>query len=129
MKRKSNSLWSIVSILILVSMACNSLAAATQTSSPLASPTANPNAPTPPANVYAPAFAAFKPVAVNIPSNFNGGDYTLPVDLTGVQYADQIQLTGTQRQSLSQNGFVALPPKPGEFREFYQIYEAGRYDF
>jgi hypothetical protein len=84
--------------------------------------------PAPPEDVYAPNFAAFKPVAVNIPAAFNGGDYTLPVDLAGVQYGDQIQLTGPQRQLLSQNGFVVLPPKPGEYREFYQIYEAGRYD-
>jgi hypothetical protein len=82
----------------------------------------------PPAEVYAPPFAAFKPVSVNIPAAFNGGDYALPVDLAGVQYADQIQLTATQRQLLSQNGFVILPPKPGEHQEFYQVYEAGRYD-
>src|SRR5574339_475449 len=82
-----------------------------------------------PGPVYAPAFAEFKPVAVDIPAKFQGGDYTLPVDLAGVQYADQIQFTGAQRGLLSQNGFVVLPPKPGEYREFYQLYEAGRYDF
>lgn len=81
-----------------------------------------------PTNIYAPAFAAFKPAAVNLPATFGGGDYTLPVDLAAVQYVDAIQLSGTQRQMLSQNGFVVLPPKPGEFREFYQVYEAGRYD-
>src|SRR5689334_9181717 len=140
MKPKNNPLWYIASILIVLSVACNTLAAPTaaplpptqpptSSSLPLASPTANPNAPTPPANVYGPGFASFKPVSVNIPAAFNGGDYALPVDLAGVQYADSIQFTGTQRQVLSQNGFVVLPPKPGEYREFYQIYEAGRYDF
>ena len=54
---------------------------------PAVPPTMDPNAPTPPANVYAPVFAAFKPVAVNIPAKFNGGDYSLPVDLGNVQFA------------------------------------------
>ncbi len=129
MKFKYNPLWCIASILIVVSMACSSLATPTDTSLPLASPTANPNVPTPSASVYAPAFAAFQPVAVNMPATFNGGDYTLPVDLAGVQFADQIQFSEAQRQLLSQNGFVVLPPKPSEYREFYQVYEAGRYDF
>ncbi len=129
MKFKYSPLWCIASILIVVSMACSSLATPTDTSLPLASPTANPNVPTPSASVYAPAFAAFQPVAVNMPATFNGGDYTLPVDLAGVQFADQIQFSEAQRQLLSQNGFVVLPPKPSEYREFYQVYEAGRYDF
>src|ERR1051325_4472630 len=140
MKPNYRPLWTIASILIVVSIACNGLVASKatsqpptlapgQTSLPSASPTVNPNAPTPPADVYAPAFAAFKPVAVNIPSNFNGGDYTLPVDLTGIQIPDPVQFSESQRQALSQNGFVVLPPKPGEYREFYQIYEVGRYDF
>jgi hypothetical protein len=129
MKLKYSSLWGIASLLIVISMACSSLTAPTQTSAPLASPTANPNAPTPPANIYAPAFAAFKPVTVDLPATFNGGDYALPVDLAGVKYADQIEFSAAQRQLLSQNGFVVLPPTPGEYREFYQVYEAGRYGF
>jgi hypothetical protein len=136
MQHKHNPLLIIVSILILVSMACSLFTAPTstpqplqptETSGPLASPTASGPVPTPPANVYAPVFAVFRPVAVDIPAKFNGGDYTLPVDLGGVQHADEIPLSGTQRQLLSQNGFVVLPPKPGEYREFYQIYEQGRY--
>ncbi len=129
MKLKYSSLWGVASILVVVSMACSSLAMPTQTSLPLASPTANPNVPTPPANVYAPVFAAFKPVVVNVPATFNGGDYTLPVDLANVADASAVELSDAQRQLLSQNGFVVLPPKPGEYREFYQIYEAGRYDY
>jgi hypothetical protein len=127
MKRKYSPLWAILSILILISTAC-SPAMPTQTSAPSASPTANPNAPTPPADVYAPAFAAFKPVQVNLPAKFNGGDYTLPVDLANVQYANEIEISEAQKQYLSQNGFVVLSPTPGQYREFYQIYEAGRYD-
>lgn len=127
MKFKYARLWGVLSILVVVSMACSSLATPNQTSLPAASPTANPNVPTPPANVHAPVFAAFKPVAVNVPARFNGGDYALPVDLTGVQYVSDTQLSAAQQQLLSQNGFVVLPPKPGEYREFYQIYESGRY--
>ncbi|MBN2117966.1 MAG: DUF3160 domain-containing protein [Anaerolineales bacterium] len=127
MKTKYSPLWCISSILLVVSMACSLLTVST--ASPPSSPTPNPIVPTPPAGVYAPAFAAFKPVAVNMPAAFNGGDYSLPVDLAGVQYAAEIQFSEAQRQLLSQNGFVVLPPKPGEYREFYQVYEAGRYDF
>ena len=136
MKHNHNPLWGIASLLILISVSCSPLApTATSLPSPLPSTQtlATKVSPTdtglvPPANLYAPAFAAYKPVAVNIPATFNGGDYTLPVDLTGVQYADQIQFSESQRQLLSQNGFVVLPPKPSEYREFYQLYEAGRYD-
>jgi hypothetical protein len=139
MNSRTRSLWGLASLLIVIAVACSPLAAPTdaalpspsaptQTLLPAASPTAGEIEPSPPGDVYAPAFAAFKPVAVAMPETFNGGDYMLPVDLAGVQFADQIHLTGAQRQLLSQNGFVVLPPKPGEYREFYQIYEAGRYD-
>ena len=139
MKLKRDPLWFIASILILVSMACSPVVAPTsmpqpvqptETAQPVASATANAaNAvsPTPPPNVYAPAFAAFQPVSVDIPASFNGGDYSLPVDLANVQHLDEIPLSESQQQMLSQNGFVVLPPKPAEFREFYQIYEQGRY--
>ena len=136
MKLKRDPLWFIASILILVSMACSPVVAPTsmpqpvqpaETSGPVVPPTENAVIPTPPANVYAPPFAAFQPVSVDIPASFNGGDYTLPVDLANVQHLNEIPLSETQRQLLSQNGFVVLPPKPAEFREFYQIYEQGRY--
>jgi hypothetical protein len=116
------------SSMILISIAC-SLFASPSTPVPLASPTANVPVPTPPANVYAPEFAPYKPIAVNLPVSFNGSDYTLPVDLGGVQYAGDVELSDPQRQLLSQNGFVVLPPEPGKYREFYQIYESGRYDY
>ena len=137
MKRRYHSLWGIASILILISVSCGPVAVPTTTSLPSALPPTQPSTPhlsrtesvpAQPADIYAPAFAEFKPVSVNLPATFNGGDYTLPVDLAAVQYADQIQFTAAQRQLLSQNGFVVLPPKPGEYREFYQLYEAGRYD-
>ncbi len=141
MRIKQNSLLLIASAAILFSMACN-LANLVLTTTPqpipatLPPPTAQPEvpptqsgpAPTPPANVYMPAFAAFQPVSVNIPATFNGGDYSLPVDLGNVEFANEIQLSQAQRQLLSRNGFVVLPPKPGEYREFYQVYETHRYN-
>jgi hypothetical protein len=141
MTLKRSPLLFISSILVIVSMACNLFAAqpstpqppqpsqsAEQTQPPSVSPTASGPVPTPPANVYAPAFAAFQPVAVNIPAKFNGGDYSLPVDLGKTQFASEIKVSEAQRQLLSKNGFVVLPPKPGEYREFYQIYEQNRYN-
>jgi hypothetical protein len=129
MQSKQYPLLFFVSSIILISIACNLFAAPASTLVPLASPTASVPIPTPPADVYAPAFAPYQPVAVNIPAHFNGGDYSLPVDLGGVQYASDVEISDAQRQMLSQNGFVVLPPEPGQYREFYQLYEAGRYDF
>ena len=134
MQLKRNPVLFIVSVIVVVSMACNQFVGSqpTQPSSvtpaPQVPPTASGPVPTPPANVYAPVFAAFQPVAVNIPAKFNGGDYSLPVDLSSVQFADEIQASDAQRQLLSQNGFAVVPPKPGEYREFYQIYEHNRYN-
>ena len=135
MRPKPNPLLFISSILVIVSMACNLFAAQTPTPQPPQpvetqppAPTASGPVPTPPANAYAPVFAAFQPVSVNIPAKFNGGDYSLPVDLGNVQFANEIQLSDAQRQLLSNNGFVVKSPKPGEYREFYQIYENNRYN-
>lgn len=119
----------VSSIILLISIACSLFMTPPSTPVPLASPTTSAPAPTPPSGVYAPAFAPYQPIAVNIPARFNGDDYTLPVDLGGVQYASETELSNAQRQLLSQNGFVVLPPEPGKYREFYQIYEVGRYDF
>ena len=139
MKSKSNLLWGMVSILVVISVACSPVVVPSSTSvaSPVP-PTQISDTQVPPTesipvselptDLHPPVFASFKPVSVSVPAAFSG-DYSLPVDLGGVQYADQIPLSETQRQLLSQNGFVVLPPKPGEYREFYQIYEAGRYDF
>jgi hypothetical protein len=126
----------VASLIVVVSLACNQVMGPPATQRPsgpvatvpaLEQPTASGPAPTPPANVYAPAFASFQPVAVNLPAQFNGGDYALPVRLDGVQFSGEASLSDAQRQLLTQNGFVVLPPKPGEYREFYQIYETQRY--
>ena len=144
MQSRQYPLLFVTSIIVLISIACGLLMAPPSTPvpqasptagvavpalPPSASPTASGPAPTPPPNIYAPEFAPYKTVAVNIPARFNGSDYTLPVDLGGVQYASDVEISTAQRQLLSQNGFVVLPPEPGEYREFYQIYEYGRYDF
>jgi Protein of unknown function (DUF3160) len=81
-----------------------------------------------PEGVYPAPFAPYSEAVVSLPPAFNGGGYSLPVDLNQVQGLDMIKLTGSQGNLLSQNGFVVAPPKAGEFREFYQIYEGGRYD-
>ena len=84
--------------------------------------------PVPSADVYPPPFATYSEAAVSLPDTFSGGGYSLPVDLNQVKGLDMIKLTGSQSNFLSKNGFVVTPPVAGEFREFYQIYEGGRYD-
>ena len=86
-----------------------------------------PQQPPPPEGVYPPPFAAYSEAAVSLPQTFSGGGYTLPVDLSQVKGLDLTELTNGQRSMLSRNGFVVTPPKAGEFREFYQVYEIGRY--
>ncbi len=142
MKQKYQPLLFIVSILLIVSMACKAVDQfAGINGTPLAGtdgqggtpgsttePTSSLPVPTPPANVYAPAFAAFQPVSINLPQKFAGPDYTLPVDLNSVQFSDDLKISDAQRSLLAQNGFVVSQPKAGEYNEFYAVYEAGRYD-
>ncbi|MHC1782709.1 MAG: DUF3160 domain-containing protein [Anaerolineaceae bacterium] len=83
---------------------------------------------TPPANIYQEAFAEYPEIAVNYSPQFSARDpYTLPVDLKKVEGVEDLELSADQLDLLSRNGFVVLPPSPGEYREFYQIYESGRY--
>ncbi|MEW6094276.1 MAG: DUF3160 domain-containing protein [Chloroflexota bacterium] len=81
----------------------------------------------PPEGVYPPSFAAYSLSQVRIPETFQGGGYTLPVDLTQVEGMDALELSAEQEALLSQNGFVVASPIAGQWQEFYQIYEAGRY--
>ena len=81
----------------------------------------------PPAGIYPPPFATYNEAAVSLPQTFSGGGYTLPVDLGQVQGMDLVELTDAQRALLAQNGFAVTTPVPGEYREFYQIYEQNRY--
>ncbi len=124
---RRSSLLFCLSILVVISLACSLFTSQTPTPQALPSPTAPAPAPTPPAGVFMPAFAQFQPINVNVPAQFGGDDYSLPIDLNTVQIGGQVKLSDAQRAMLAQNGFVVQPPKPGEFREFYQIYESGRY--
>jgi hypothetical protein len=122
-----NIFWAFLALVIIQS-ACSmptitNTTTPTATQPPLPTPTYNP----PPAGVYPPAFATYNEVAAHLPQTFSGGGYSLPVDLSQVQFMDQAQLTDAQRSLLAQNGFVVTTPVPGDFREFYQIYEQYRY--
>jgi len=81
-----------------------------------------------PAGVYPPPFASYHEAAVSLPQTFNGGGYSLPLDLNKVQGLDLVTMTAAQRALLVQNGFAVATPVPGQYREFYQIYEQNRYD-
>jgi hypothetical protein len=81
-----------------------------------------------PAGVYPPPFATYHEAAVSLPQTFSGGGYSLPLDLNKVQGLDLVTLTAAQRALLAQNGFAVAAPVPGQYREFYQIYEQNRYN-
>jgi len=82
----------------------------------------------PPAGIYPAPFATYRQAAVSLPQTFSGGSYSLPLDLNKVQGLDLVKLTNAQRALLAQNGFAVTTPVPGQYREFYQIYEQNRYD-
>jgi len=77
--------------------------------------------------IYPPPFATYNEIAARLPQTFSGGGYSLPLDLNQVQNVAAVELTDAQRTLLAQNGFVVAAPVPGQYREFYQIYEGGRY--
>jgi hypothetical protein len=131
-------LW-IFLVLVMVQAACNSglpslASIATPTSAPStpatqATPAASPTQVLPPpAGVYPPPFATYSEAAVSLPQTFQGGGYSLPLNLNQVQGLDQVTLTEAQRALLVQNGFAVAAPVPGQYREFYQIYEQNRYE-
>jgi hypothetical protein len=95
----------------------------TATSSPNPSDTQMP----PPEGIYPPSFATYNEIASRLPQTFNGGGYTLPLDLSQVDFPGGVEFSQTQLNLLSKNGFVVKEPVPGQFREFYQVYEQGRY--
>ncbi len=119
----------IVALLLSV-LACNlpfptSPAQTTPEETPEPEPTLPSPIPTPPAGVYAPAFASYNKQAVYLPEIFSG--YSLPFDISTLPDIDYFGLSPEQSALLAQNGFVVAAPTPGEFREFYQIYEQWRY--
>ena len=106
--------------------AASTATAAVSPTNAAASPTAAAVAPTPPPDVYAPAFASYPLTPVKLPAAAFKG-YSLPLDLSQVQGMAGLKLSDQQKQLLAANGFVVTTPVPGQFREFYQIYESGRY--
>ena len=127
-------------VLVLVQAACSSGlpglpgTATTASGSPStpatqATPEASPTQVLPPpAGIYPPPFATYREAAVSLPQTFKGAGYNLPLDLNQVQGLDQVTLTDAQRALLVQNGFAVAAPVPGQYREFYQIYEQNRYE-
>jgi hypothetical protein len=81
--------------------------------------------PTPPAAARQPSFARYQKASVTLPDVFEG--YDLPLDLSSIENLEFFELSSAQEALLTQNGFVVEPPTPGDFREFYQIYESWRY--
>ena len=49
-----------------------------------------------PADVYPPPFASYSLASVSLPQTFNGGGYSLPLDLGQVQGLDLVNLTAAQ---------------------------------
>ncbi len=76
--------------------------------------------------VYLASFADYPAEFGQLPAAFEGG-YGLPADLAKIKGIDAFELTKQQKDMLVKNGFVIQPPKPGEYREFYQVYESLRY--
>jgi hypothetical protein len=120
----------VISTLLLAALACNlplptgkSPTEPVESQEPL-TPPSQPT-PTPPAGVHTPVFASYHKPAVVLPAAFTG--YSLPIDLSRVEGVDDFDLSAEQLALLTQNGFVVAAPQPGEYREFYQIYEDWRY--
>ncbi|MFH2037950.1 MAG: DUF3160 domain-containing protein [Chloroflexota bacterium] len=130
------NIWMTVSIILIISMACsltnltpqNPTAEQTQTNSSGNLESTPNDLITPPPGVYAASFSTFPTIPVNIPTAYGGSDYSLPFDLDQIADLDTFQFSPEVKTMLSQNGFAVVPAKVGEFREFYQIYEYGRYD-
>ncbi len=107
---------------------------APENTSPPEAPSATPFTPqdtptemVPLTGIYPAPFSQYQEIAARLPGSFAGGGYTLPLDLSSVQGLDLITITDAQKALLARNGFVVQTPKPGEYREFYQIYENNRY--
>ncbi len=122
-------LWAFLAVVVIQS-ACNiSTIQPTQTSptAPTQSSLATPTESIALTGIYPAAFAAYNEIAARIPQAFAGGGYTLPLDLAQVDNVSALDMTDAQRALLAQNGFAVAAPVPGQFREFYQIYEQYRY--
>jgi hypothetical protein len=134
-------LFYIILIFAMVSVSCKTLTGGIPTSEPKTTPqslegaTSSPTQEnltpqvtlTPPAGVYSSGFAAYPSHSVK-ETSASVSSYTLPVNLNEVSGLDQFSLSDPQKALLSQNGFVVTAPVAGQYREFYQVYESGRYE-
>lgn len=80
--------------------------------------------------IYPEPFADYPVNNVNLPESYPVS-YSLPLDIKQYQNWWDFSLTETQLSALSQNGFVVVPPSSDPnsmYKEFYQAYEAIRYD-
>jgi len=130
MKKDSRKVIWVLLVMALVGSACLCPLTPTPTPGPdgqqppLATPT---EGLPPPPGIYPDPFAEYNLAAARIPSTFSGGGYDLPVDLSQVQGASDLELSNAQLALLAENGFVVTSPVTGEYQEFYQVYERGRY--
>ncbi len=129
MDKKISSCGILLLVLAGFAFACNLMPASATGKAVTSTSSALPAGPSPtaPSNARLGAFADYPSIPVNLPASFAGG-YSLPVDLSQVTGADALSLSSAQKAALSDNGFFASPPQPGQFREFYQIYESLRYE-
>jgi hypothetical protein len=129
MQKRISSTVSLFLLVAGVAQACNMLPISSTLQAATASTTGSATGPTmtPPANAHLGVFADYPAITVNLPAAFSGG-YTLPLDLSQVQGMDAYALSTGQKNGLSGNGFVVQPPSPGQYREFYQVYESLRYN-
>ena len=128
-------IWVGIYIVLLISLACSFPGFNRQTST--ATEAAIVNTPTttdtqatqvsPPEGIYQVSFSTYPEISTTIPTVFAGFDYSLPFDLNQIDGIDDFKLSTAASNLLSQNGFVVVPTNPGQYREFYQIYEYGRY--
>jgi hypothetical protein len=120
-------LWIFLAVVIIQSACINSVTLPTQTIPSTEPPPGTPTQAIPLEGFYPPPFSNYNKISTHLPQTFNGGGYNLPLDMNQVTNLASVELTDAQRSLLAQNGFVVTSPVPGQFREFYQIYENGRY--
>ncbi len=122
-------LWAFLAVMIIQSACLTTTIPITPSpiTPPLKSPLVTPSPSSPLTEIYPPPFAPYNLVAAVLPQTFEGGGYTLPLDLSKVEGHDMGSLTDAQRALLAKNGFAVASPVAGQYREFYQIYEHYRY--
>ncbi|MTI85236.1 MAG: DUF3160 domain-containing protein [Firmicutes bacterium] len=77
-----------------------------------------------PPTAYASEFASYKEVPVDASPGVE--PYTVETGLRNVINRDMFELSPEAKQLLVENGFVV---EPGQFREFFMLYEMNRYAF